>query len=200
MHREAHCFARFDYPSQLPDVIRERMCEITQRVIRGLGLTHSMFNVELIYDRSSDRVSVIEVNPRICGQFGDLYQRVHGINGYEIALALATGRQVPPLPGERQWTCSSSVPLRVLQPSRVLAAPTPADTARVEAEFAPCLVWNECRAGETLADFHDEDGSSQRYGVLNLAGRSPSEIEAKAVAIRNSLGYQIEPLSANRAD
>ena len=84
-------FARFDYPSALPERVQDRMAAIARRVIAALGLERTIWNIEMMYDAAADRVSIVEVNPRICGQFADLYQKVDGTNSYEIALALCTG-------------------------------------------------------------------------------------------------------------
>jgi hypothetical protein len=40
---------------------------------------------------------VIEINPRLAAQFGDLYQKVDGASPYEVLTDRALGRK-------RQWT------------------------------------------------------------------------------------------------
>src|SRR5262249_41493229 len=65
-------FARFDYPSALPARVRDRMADIARRLIGALGLERTLWNIEMMYDAGADRIGIIEVNPRICGQFADL--------------------------------------------------------------------------------------------------------------------------------
>ncbi len=191
-------FARFDYPSALPEPVRERMADVARRAIRGLGLDTTLFNIEMTWERDSDRIAIIEVNPRICGQFGDLYQKVDGINSYEIALALCTGGKLQ-IPRRRgPYAMASSIPLRVFEPQRVARAPTAGDVAAAEALFPGTLVWNECAPGEALADFElDEDGTSHRYAIVNLGGRDREEIEARCRAVVSRLGYRMEPLAVS---
>ena len=88
-------FTRFEHPSTLPEPVQARMAGIGRRVMRRLGLRWTMFNVEMNWNPATDRVHIIEVNPRISGQFGDLYQKVDGVNGYECMLALARGERPP---------------------------------------------------------------------------------------------------------
>jgi hypothetical protein len=183
-------FARFDYPSALPAPVRERMADVARRVIGRLGLDQTLWNIEMMYDAAADRVSIIEVNPRVCGQFADLYQKVDGTNSYELALALCTGERPRFAPGRGRYAAAASFPLRVFEPSRVEAAPTDADAAAAEALFEETLVWRECRAGDELADFGGEDGASQRYAVINLGGPDRGDLALRCTAVQERLGFR----------
>ena len=44
-----------------------------------------------MYNQENDTIHIIEINPRMCSQFADLFEKVDGTNTYEYALALATG-------------------------------------------------------------------------------------------------------------
>lgn len=192
-------FVRFDYPSALPEAVQVRMAEVARRTIRELELERTLWNVEMTWDPETDRVAIIEVNPRICGQFGDLYQKVDGANSYEVALALALGERPRPRHREGRFAAAASFPLRVFEPSRVLAAPSAAEIAAAEAAFPGALVWSECAVGEELADFEQgEDGASHRYAVVNLGGASREDLDARLAALRARLGYRIRPRAAAR--
>jgi len=185
-------FARFDYPSSLPESVLARLGDVSARAVRALALERCLFNLEMMYDRETGHVSIVEVNPRICGQFADLYQKVDGTNSYELALALATGAR--PRPRRREGCCAlaSSHPLRVFAPTTVLAAPGPEDVAAAEQLFPGTLVWSECAVGEELADFDvDEDGGSHRYAVVNLGGASREEIGERLERVERRLGYRM---------
>jgi biotin carboxylase len=191
MHPGTRSFARFDYPSALDAKVRERMGDVAARVVRQLGLDGSLFNVEMFHDPASGRISVIEVNPRMCGQFADLYEKVDGTNAYEIALALAAGER-PGAPGRRAGAhaFAASVPLRVFEPVRVLAAPDEAAVRAAEAFFPGTLVWSEARVGETLGELESsEDGASRRYAVINVGAPDRAGAIARAAAIEGALGF-----------
>jgi len=188
-------FARFDYPSRLPADVREHMADVADRVVRALGLESTLFNIEMVHDPATGAVKVVEVNPRLCGQFADLYQKVDGANTYEIALALCTGHAPRLERGAGPFAAASSLPLRVFEPVRVEAAPGPDAVADAEALFPGTLVWSECRAGDALADFDvDEDGASHRYAVVNVGGADAAEVADRAEAVRARLGYSMKAL------
>jgi hypothetical protein len=190
-----HSFVRFDYPSALPAAVQARMADVARRVVQALGLERSLFNIEMMWDAARERLSVVEVNPRICGQFADLYQKVDGTNGYEVLLELALGGRPRLRRGAGAHAAAASFPLRVFRPCRVRAAPGAEQLAVARAVFPDTLVWNECAAGEELADFEvDEDGASHRYAVLNLGGASRAELGERLAAVQVQLGYEMGPL------
>jgi biotin carboxylase len=187
-------FVRFDYPSRLPHPVQARMQDVARRVVRELGLDRTLWNIEMTWDPATDRVAIIEVNPRICGQFADLYQKVDGANGYEVALALALGERPRVRQGAGRHRAAASFPLRVFEPCRVAAAPDAAAIAAAEAAFPGALVWSECTAGDELADFDvDEDGASHRYAVVNLGGASREDLDARLAEIVGRLGWSMGP-------
>jgi len=188
-------FLRFDYPSALPESVQRYMEDVARRVVRELGLDGCLFNIEMAWDRERDRVSLVEVNPRVCGQFADLYRKVDGTSSYEIGLALALGERPTLRRGSGAFAAAASFPLRVFAPCRVRAAPDAAAIAAAEDLFPETLVWSECVAGDRLADFaEDEDGASHRYAILNLGGDSRADLETRRAALAERLGYRMEPL------
>jgi ATP-grasp domain len=196
LHAGTGSFERFDYPSSLPADVQARMADVARRVVRELGLDRSPFNIEMVWRQDTDRIAIIEVNPRLCGQFADLYQKVDGTHGYAVALDLCRGRRPRVVRGAGPYAAAASFPLRVYAPARVCSAPDAAGIARVEALFPGTLVWSECAAGDELADFEvDEDGASHRYAVVNLGAASREDLDARLATVRERLGYELAPLS-----
>ena len=192
-HPDTDSFAGFHYPSNLSLDVQERMGAIARRVVRGVGLTDSLFNIEMIYDAATDRIAIIEVNPRICGQFADLYEKVDGVSGYEVALAIATGQRPSLRRRAGAFRCAASLPLRIFQPARVRHAPAPEDILALEAASPGTLVWSECETGQELRDFESaEDGQSARYAVINLGGAGRVELAVKARDVIRQLDYRFE--------
>ena len=194
-------FTRFEYPSTLPAGVQRRMADIAARAARGLGLDAMLFNVELFWDEDRDRVSIIEVNPRVAGQFGDLYLKVDGTSSYEHLLAVAAGQPVrAPRRGAGRFACAASVPLRVFEPARVVAAPGAGELAALRASHPDVQVWLEARAGQELTDFTSfQDGSSHRYAVVNLGAESRAALERRLGEVERLLGFRFEPLRPGRS-
>ena len=194
-HPGTDSFAGFHYPSSLPASVQVRMDEVATQVVRRVGLTSSLFNIEMIYDAATDRIGIIELNPRLCGQFADLYKKVDGTSGYEVALAVATGERPKLQRNAGAFACAASLPLRIFEPARVVRAPGPADISAVEAAAPGTLVWSECETGQKLSDFESaEDGQSARYGITNLGGADRADLTARAERVRQRLSFEFEML------
>lgn len=195
MHPEVPSFARFDYPTTLRPEVAERAWDVALRAVRHMGLDHTLFNVEMIYEPAGDTLAIIEINPRLCGQFGDLYQKVDGVSGYVAALHVAVGEPPPRgAPGSGRYSQASSVPQRTFQPVRVAAAPAPESVAAAEGLHPGTLVWAECVTGQELSDFAWEDGRSARYGVVNVGGTDRWDLRRRLDEVVDRLGYQLTPL------
>ena len=98
MYPGTHAFLRFDLPAHLPPDVVRRAGVLAAEAVRVLGLTQGMFNVELVWDPRTDRLSILEVNPRMASQFADLYRAVVGVDLYAVACALACGENPSELP------------------------------------------------------------------------------------------------------
>ena len=194
-HGGTRSFVRFDYPSSLSRRVQARMREVAISVVQWLGLKHTLFNIEMMYDLRRDRVFIVEVNPRMCGQFADLYEKVDGRSGYDVALALAVGE---PPPGKRAGTgyrVASSFPLRIFEPARVVEAPSPDEIAEIERRFEGIRIWPEAAKGDRLEDFESlEDGRSFRYAVVNLAAPDRDSLFRRFDEVTRALGYRLEAL------
>jgi hypothetical protein len=193
-HPGSTSFAGFHYPSHLSPAVQERMGRVACDVAVALGLERTLFNVEFFHDAARERVSLIEINPRLCGQFGDLYAKVDGTSGFELALALACGDSPTIRRGAGSFRAAASVPLRVFHTTRLLRAPSTEQQSAIVRRFPGTLVWSECRNGDVLRVASDvEDGQSARYGVINLGGADRSDIQARLSAVVRDLAFEFLP-------
>ena len=85
-------FMRFEYPSQLAAAYVAKLQAVAKRAVEAIGFTHGLFNVELFFDPKTELITIIEINPRMAGQFSDLYERVDGKSLWALELELALGK------------------------------------------------------------------------------------------------------------
>ncbi len=86
-------FMRFEYPSQLSAEHVAKLELVAKRAVEAIGFSHGLFNVELFFDPKTERITIIEINPRMAGQFSDLYERVDGKSLWALELELALGKK-----------------------------------------------------------------------------------------------------------
>ena len=181
-------FQRFDLPSQLPEAVQARMRDIATRLMEGVGFEHACFNIEMFYDPDKDRISVIEVNPRMSYQFADLYERVTGTNTYDVQLALAAGVPVQFVAGRGRDGAAASFVMRRFENARVLQVPSAQDIAKVTERFPGTIVQILCAPGDRLSR-HNQDVGSYRYCIVNMGAPTREELFANYALVERLLPF-----------
>ena len=190
MHTGTLSFSAFTYPTQLPESVQERMKTITKRIISGLDVDNTLFSVEYMYNPQTDDIFIIEINPRISAQFTDLFQKVDGINSYQILLDIALGNE-PSLSSQGSFTHAASFPLRTFSNQRVIRIPTEQEIGAVIAQFPDAIINIRAEEGKLLSDMH-QDGSSYSYAIINIGAQSITELKKKRDSIVSQLRFIFE--------
>jgi hypothetical protein len=160
-------FQRFQYPSRLPAHVLARIDELATRLVRGVGFTQGMFNIEMRIDPRGDRPRVIEINPRAAGQFYDLFERVDGYSPFDVMLDLHSGR-VPRLSrGAGRDRHAASFVLRDLEGAGLARWPSRSELRDLQARNPDVHAMVYPKRGADLARELKWLGS-YRYAVFNL--------------------------------
>jgi hypothetical protein len=168
-------FARFDYPSHLVPSVQERMAAIARAVMTAIGFNNGLFNIEMIYNSSTDTIFIIEINPRMSSQFADLFEKVDGTNSYEILLDVTLGKKPLLQRSKGRYTCASSCVLRTFEDYYVERVPTHEEIHMLEHCYPDIRIEILTGAGIPLSQ-QLQDGRSFRYGLLNIGGRDEQDI------------------------
>ncbi len=190
MYPGTQAFMRWDLPSRLPCAVGARAADVARRFLAAVGFTHGLFNMEFFHEPASDRLSVIEFNPRLASQFGDLYRRVHGVDAHAIGLALALGQDPAALPRtEPTAGAAASFVYRTFDlRDTVPAMPGPWQVARLAREFPDAMLFTYPKSGHSLARDFKWLGS-HRYGILHLGGRDVHDLRRRCEAASALLGW-----------
>lgn len=175
-------FKRFEYPSSLAIDVQHRMETIAQTFMQAIGFNNGFFNIEFMYNPTTNEVHIIEVNPRFASQFADLYEKVDGVNGYELLLQIVTGAQPIVKKNKGKYNIAASCVLRVFEDKKVKTVPTKKDWDNFYTEFPDARGYIYAKPGIQLSDLY-QDGKSFRYGLIHLGARDRQELlEKLAVA------------------
>lgn len=183
-------FRCFEYPSRLPRAVQERMSALAASLMAGSGFDDSCFNVEMFYDAARDRITLIEVNPRMSYQFADLYERVDGMNTYEVQLRLATGEPCA-FPRNAARGVAGSFVMRRFRDARVRSVPGPEALAELARRQPGARVSLLCAPGDRLSD-HSQDVGSYRYAIVNLWGPTREALESAWLEAQALLPFEFE--------
>lgn len=196
MYPGTQAFMRFETPSRLATDVQARALDVARRFLQAVGFTHGLFNMEFFYDASTDRISVIEFNPRMASQFSDLHLRVLGIDLHALALALAHGQDPASVPRAAPTAgAAASFVYRVFNAGD--PAPMPGD--RREKTFAQrfpdaILLCFPKPRGSMDRDF--KWLGSYRYGIVHLGGADAADLRARCEDASALLGWPAPYLEA----
>lgn len=185
-------FARYEYPSVLPQEIQFRMADITRRVIQQIGLRNSPFNIEFFYNHTANEVYLLEINPRISQAHSDIFEKVHGVSHHSIMLNLALGKKPKPLEYKGQFNKAANFMLRTFDNGIVTKAPTP-DEIKILKKFIPGLeVKIHVKDGIHLTELKGQDSYSFELANIFIGGRDQRELVDKYNQCVEGLTFNIE--------
>jgi hypothetical protein len=185
-------FSHFVYPSGLPQAVQDRMAVIAERVMRHVGFDDGQFCLEFFYDEPRRHIWLIEINPRFCPQFSDLYAKVDGTSGHQVLVELAAGLAPSFRPGEGPYRIAASFVRRCFSDATVVRAPDESDLARLANAIPDCHVELLAREGDRLSALA-QDSYSFRYAVINLGAADAAELRARYELACRLLPYEFAP-------
>jgi len=193
MYPGTQSFQRWELPSSLPAPVVARAANVAKSFLAEVGFTHGFFNLEFFYDKATDRLSVIEFNPRLSSQFGDLYQRVYGLNPHAMAVAMAIGQDPLQVPRtEPTARVAASLVWRTFSEHEVPPMPSPLARQAFAQALPKAHLFIFTKSGHALKR-ELKWLESHRYGVANLGGEDTEDIKAQSALASALLGWPNAP-------
>ncbi len=181
-------FERFVYPSRVPAAVQEKMRALAERLLSGMDYRHGFFNLEMFWDPGTDRLMLIELNPRLASQLAGLYRRVDGINPHRMLLDLCTGSVPQAVPTRTGCSVAASLVSRRFDGRPLERDPRPDEVADVRRRFPDAAIMLYLKHGQSLAREMKWLGS-YRYAVVNLGGANEEALNQRYAEIRRLLQF-----------
>lgn len=190
MHPGTNAFMRWEVPSRLDAAVQQRALDVARRFLGAIGFTHGFFNLEFFHDPASDRLAVIEFNPRLASQFCDLYRRVLGVDPFAMLAALSVGDDPRTLArGVPTAGAAASLVYRCFPGESLAVMPDARRRDALMAQFDDALLFTFPKGGRAVARDFKWLGS-WRYGDLHLGGRDPADLRERAERASALLGWR----------
>ncbi|MEV1009395.1 ATP-grasp domain-containing protein [Streptomyces sp. NPDC049881] len=191
-YEDSPCFLRHQYPSRLPRDVVDRLEDISRRVIKQIGMDHATFSIEFFYDPETDRINILEVNPRHSQSHAELFAYVDGAPNHHAMLALALGRD-PRLPhGEGPYKLAAKWYLRRFEDGIVTRAPSDDELAELARRVPGTAVNHTPPAGARLSELPEQDSYSYELAHIFTAADTEAELIAKYEECVRSLPFAFE--------
>lgn len=195
MPRRGGSFERYGYPADVPQELEERICETTRRIIQHIGYDNACFNAEYFYDEATDKLWIVEINPRISQSHCYMFERVNGASNHQVAVQVATGQEPHFEPGGGRYGAAAKCMLRSWQDGRVTRVPDSRRIAEIEQRFTDCRVVLKVKEGTVLHELDAQDSFSYVLANIYACGRDQQDMIRRYNAIVEALDIQIAPLA-----
>ncbi len=183
-------FFSYQIPSQLPPEVQNRMIGAAGQVLTRIGLDDTPFNMEFFWNRETDRIWLLEINPRISKSHCPIFRMTAGASHHEVAIDIALRRH-PKFPRhEGQFSMAAKFMPRVYEDAQVTRAPKPEDIERLCRRFPELVVHIHVTEGTRLRNLRNQDSYSFEIADVFLGGNSEEELHAKFSEVMTLLDFR----------
>lgn len=171
-------FLRHQYPSQLPAGMRERLADVSRRLMAKIGYDDATFSIEFFCDPGTGDVDVLEINPRLSQAHADLFEQVDGVPNHHYMLKVALGED-PGEPAGGRYGISARWYLRRFSDGLLLRGPSDDEIAAVEREVEGVRIERRAPDGARLSELPAHDSYSYLLAEIVVGADDEAQLEAK---------------------
>ncbi len=189
-------FHRYQYPSKLPGTVQERIADASKRVMEHIGFDGGAFNIEYFWDPEQDRISLLEINPRISQSHSPQFRMVDGDANMKVISDLALGQSPQVVHGEGEFAISAKVMLRAFAKDAIVTrTPGDADIEAVGRAFPGTLVKTTVRLGQRLAEQQHTDSYSWEIAEIYIGAANEEELLSHYNQVVQMLDFRLDGAS-----
>ncbi len=183
-------FFSYQYPSQLPPGVQNRMIVDAERLLTHIGLDNSPFNMEFFWNEATDRIWLLEINPRISKSHCPLFRIATGASHHEVALDIALGRR-PDFPrAEGHYAMAGKFMPRVFQDTVVTRIPSQDQVEALQRLHPDLIVHMHVTEGMRLSELPNQDSYSFEIADLFIGANSEKELHEKFYNVMAVLDFR----------
>lgn len=192
--RHRSSFARYQYPSQLPAHVQNRMTEAAATLMAQIGYDTAPFNMEFYWSPANDQVRLLEVNARISKSHSPLFEMVDGTPHQQVAIDLALGR-APTFPQRKgRHAVAAKFMVRVFEDAEIVRVPDESDVAALQEALPDAKVRILAKAGERLSHMPHQDSYSFEVAEIFLGAPSQKALLQMYETAKRLLPFEFAPL------
>lgn len=183
-------FLSYQYPSSLPEGVQNRMKAHTETILTYIGLDHTPYNIEYFWDPATDKIWLLEINPRISKSHCPIFQIATGASHHEVAIDIALGRR-PTFPrAEGRYPMAAKFMPRVYGDAIVTRVPSEDEIAAITRYHPELRVDVAVEEGMQLSDLRGQDSYSYEIGDLFFGAQDEAELHQKFQELMKQLDFQ----------
>ncbi len=187
-------FSSYQYPSILPPDVQKRMTVISKTIMEYLDYNNAPFNIEYFWDMETNRIWLLEINPRISESHCDLFEKVDGSSSHQVAVELALGIKPSPQKGNGEYNCAAKFFVRSFEDAMVTRVPSAEEIQHIEEELVPgSIIKIKAIEGKRLSEMMDQDSYSYNTAIVFVGADSKKHLDEKYRLIQDHLHFSFSP-------
>jgi len=188
-------FQSYQYPSQLPQKIQDRINDISERVINHLGYDNAAFNIEYFWDEMRDKLWLLEINTRVSQSHSDIFEKVDGVSNQQVPIDLALGRE-PTMPHrEGQFPIAAKFFHRVFHgDARVERVPSREEIEAIQRDYPGTWILPQVEAGMYLSELTEQDSYSYALAYIYMGARDRDELRTHYQEVLDRLHFEFSDI------
>ncbi|MFP4316562.1 MAG: acetyl-CoA carboxylase biotin carboxylase subunit family protein [Desulfovibrionales bacterium] len=191
-HSNEVSFSRFQYPSALPDTVKERIFTSSKTLIRHIGFDNSPFNIEYFYNDETDELWLLEVNPRIAQSHSDLFKKVDGTSNHRIMAEVGLGNRPIWERGKGDFNVGAKLFIRSFEEGKVMHVPNEEQIAEAQKRFPGTLVQVLVEPGQHLSEMLYQDSYSFKLALVYMGADNEEELLENFEEVKKILDFRVE--------
>ena len=192
--RHRSSFARYQYPSDIPARVQQRMIDATKKFLTHIQYDMAPFNIEFYWDPKSDKIRLLEVNTRISKSHCPLFEMVDGVSHQQVAIDLGLGHE-PHFPHRQgEFRIAAKFMVRMFEDGIVCAVPETQEVDELKRRFPESRVRVLTQPGTRLAHLPYQDSYSFELAEIFLGADSQTELLQKYATALECLPFNIESI------
>jgi hypothetical protein len=190
-HRNRSSFARYEYPSNLPQTLIQEMIAIAQRFISHIKLDNTPFNVEFFWDQAKNQIWLLEVNSRISQSHSYLFAMVDGSSNHEIMVDMGLGKRPFLLHRQGSYRYAAKNYHRVFEDAVVVKVPSQRLLDKIQKEIKDTRIILHVDQGTRLGHLLEQDSYSYDLAWIFVAGNSRTGLRTKYRQAVKAMGLEL---------
>lgn len=189
---DSSSFLRYQYPSTLPQHLIDRVSDLAKRIVKRMGLRSTTFDIEFFVDTGTERVWVLEVNPRLSQSHAALFDHVDGVANHHCMVSLALGKD-PRMPHRQgRYATAAKYFLRHFTDGVVRRVPTAEEIELIEHRIPGTTVDVVTEQGARLSRQYAKDSYSYELANIHIGADSQEELAHKYERCVAALPFEID--------
>lgn len=185
-------FSRYEYPSKLSEDVQEKIEKIAKKIMKFIGYNNNTFNIEFFYNRTSGKITLLEINPRHSQSHAFLFDKVDGVINHKIQIDLALGKK-PELPerGSGKYKKAAKFMTRTFQDGFITKVPNHRELRKLSKDHKDVLIKLLVKEGTRLSQLNYQDSYSYELANIFIPAMDENDLLEKYHKIINEMKFKV---------